>query len=176
MAAETTDELVAVSQARESIVTKWWKIYNYLNIVWSSNNHGIMEFWNSCFSFIQFIKFTYVRKFFSTRVNFFNALILLDANLTALIVMNRDVVMRYRLWTSTCWRTWRSLDSGMMTWSINWLRTMDQSRYATSTAFHCSWFTYAVFCTRNMKPWMCYDFNRQHSEINDCLEDNRENY
>ena len=56
-----------------------------------------MEFWNSCFSFIQFIKFTYVRKFFSTRVNFFNALILLDANLTALIVMNRDVVMRYRL-------------------------------------------------------------------------------
>jgi len=62
----TTDELVDVSQDRESIRPKDNKtICNYLNIIRLSNKPSLMEYWNSCFT--ELSKFTYVRYFFNAR-------------------------------------------------------------------------------------------------------------
>jgi len=40
-------------------------ISNYLNIIRSSNNCGLIEYWNPCFT--EFSKFTYVHYFFNAR-------------------------------------------------------------------------------------------------------------
>jgi len=53
----TTDELVTVSQHRDSSDETATRQFLITSIIWSSNNHSLMEYWTSCFA--DFSEFTY---------------------------------------------------------------------------------------------------------------------